>query len=145
MRTGDDYAHDLTRQKAVAKRLEALWDCQLVKTKELSKIDYVAVRDDEIIGLIEVKGRLIPSTKYQQTTLDSAKLGWMRLAADIYGVPALVVIQWTDKAAYFEPKHTPVDQISDHATRLGDFPKAQAYIDRDRCTHLWDGDVIGPS
>mgnify|MGYP000246946172 CR=1 FL=1 len=145
MRSGDEYAQDLARQEAVAKRLEALWNCQMVKTAELSKIDYVATREGQMIGLVEVKGRLIPSTMYQQTTLDSAKLGWMRLAADMYGVPALVVIQWTDKAAYFEPKSTPVDQISDQATRVGDFPKAQAYIDRDRCTHLWDGDVVGAS
>ena len=145
MRSGDEYAQDLARQEAVAKRLEALWNCQMVKTAELSKIDYVATREGQMIGLVEVKGRLIPSTMYQQTTLDSAKLGWMRLAADMYGVPALVVIQWTDKAAYFEPKSTPVDQVSDQATRVGDFPKAQAYIDRDRCTHLWDGDVVGAS
>lgn len=145
MRTADEYQWDLERQAAVAKRLEALWNCQLVKTAELSKIDYVATRDGEIIGLVEVKGRLIPSTQYQQTTMDNAKLGWIRMAADIHGVPGLVVVQWTDKAAYFEPKVTNVDKLSTDATRHGDIPKTQAYINRDYFHHLWDGDVVGPS
>lgn len=145
MRSEAEYAWDLDRQEAVAKRLEALWNVELVRTAEMSKIDYVATRDGEMVGLIEVKGRLIPSTQYQQTTMDSAKLGWMRLAADIHGVPALVVVQWTDKAAYFEPKITQVDKLSTDATRVGDIPKTQAYINRDYFTHLWDGDVKGPS
>lgn len=145
MRTGDEYAQDLARQEAVARRLEERWNCQLVKTAEISKIDYVATRDNVMIGLVEVKGRLIPSTQYQQTTLDNTKLGWMRMAADMYGVPALVVVQWTDKAGYFEPKTTQIDKISPDATRTGDIPKAQAYVNRDYFHHLWDGDVLGPS
>lgn len=142
MRSGELLELDLARENAVARRLEQEWDVRLVKGADTARVDYAAVRGDEIVGLVEIKGRFIPSTEYSTTTFDAEKLAHLRYLGACFGVPALVVFQWTDKAGYLHADRVVPEKYDEAATRKGDDPKVQAYVPMRDIRPLWDGDAL---
>lgn len=143
MRTGTDLAHDLDREQAVADRLSKLWNVRLVRSiSDTSRVDYAALNDeDQIVGLVEIKGRYIASTDYSTTTFDATKLAHLRYMSSVLGVPALVVFQWTDRAGYIHADRVNVAKYDDAQTRRGDVPKLQAHVPTYFVRPLWDGDA----
>lgn len=59
--TGDD----LKRQRAVADRIEAGWNCEVRSLGELSRVDWEVSRDGKIVGYAELKCRNYKSTSKQ--------------------------------------------------------------------------------
>lgn len=94
--------------------LESRWRCKLRKFGKLDPIDWWAERDGKVVAFVELKCRKIPSTKYSTVFVTLRK--WLDLLRahewTIDGVPALIVVRWTDRIGYYEITDLPPGRLS---------------------------------
>lgn len=105
---------DENNEREVAAILERRWRCKLRKFGKLDPIDWWAERDGKVVAFVELKCRNIPSTKYATVFVTLRK--WLDLLRahewTIDGVPALIVVRWTDRIGYYEITDLPPGRLS---------------------------------
>lgn len=89
-------AEDDASESRIAKALESEWRCTLRSFGRLSPVDWYAERDGRLIGVIELKSRSHPSTRFPTVFLNVRKWLALQLAAVGLGVPAIFVVEFTD-------------------------------------------------
>jgi hypothetical protein len=89
-------AEDERAEEDAARRLEAAWGCTLQRFGKLSPVDWFAVRDERMVGVLELKSRGHTSDTYPTVFLNVRKWLALLLAAHGLGVPAIFVAQFPD-------------------------------------------------
>ncbi len=106
-------ATDRTAEREVAARLEEAWGCELRPFGHLSALDWFAVRDGRISGVLELKSRSHARGQFPTVFLNLRKWLALHLSAAGLGVPALFVVRWTDDLGWL-----PVGEIEGAALRV---------------------------
>jgi Holliday junction resolvase len=92
---------DRSREREVATRLEKWGRCKLLKLGTKAGIDFVAVRDGEIVAAFEVKCRRDPSDAFDSVWIETAKVDHLAQVANLFEVPAFFVVRWSDGVIHF--------------------------------------------
>lgn len=79
-------------ERRVKERLAELWKCQMVEFGDKADIDWLMVRNDKVIALVEFKKREISSTKYSNTILCKRKVEASELIKEHFQIPCYAVI-----------------------------------------------------
>ena len=97
----------------------------LVSFPKLFPIDFYGVKDDLLVGLVEVKTRYHERDHYPTVFLNIRKHAWLSNAAIGLAVPAFFVVRFTDWIGYTEVSEVPVGKV-----RLGGCSRiVKAYSD----------------
>jgi len=87
-------------QREIATALEGAWNATLVDLGDASEIDYVAIRDRQAVGLVEVKRRRNPMGKYPTLQISLTKIiAGLKLSIST-NLPFILAIQWDDATGY---------------------------------------------
>jgi hypothetical protein len=89
----EDRAHELETRHL----LENLWNCEIKPFGLLSPVDFFALRDGMLVGVLELKSRSHASTTYSTVFLNVRKWGSLMLYHLGLGCPALFVVRFTDE------------------------------------------------
>ncbi len=115
---------DERAEQSVAEVLENAWRCKLVSFGQLAPLDWYAVRDGRMVGLIELKCRTHASGQYPTVYLNLRKWISLMLGSVGMGVPALFVVQFED-----EIRHIAASVIDASEIRIGGWASPQARAD----------------
>lgn len=87
---------DRENEAMVAAVLSSAWDCEIRSFGRLAPLDWYAVKDGRMSGVLELKSRSHASTDHPTVFLNVRK--WLALAlAEVgMGVPAIFVVRFTD-------------------------------------------------
>jgi hypothetical protein len=105
---------DEQSQEEVAGVLAAAWRCEIRSFGRLAPVDWFAVRDGRLIGLLELKTRTHAIATYPTVFLNLRKYLALVLGATGIGVPAIFVVRFTDGVLW-----QAVHAIDARQTRLG--------------------------
>lgn len=87
---------DERSEREVADVLERVWRCELRPFGKLSAIDWFAVRDERMVGLLELKSRSHPQDRYDTVFLNVRKWLALTLGEAGLGTPSIFVVRFTD-------------------------------------------------
>lgn len=90
-------AADRKSEQETALLLGHLWNCEIKPFGLLSPVDFFAVREGLLIGVLELKTRTHASTAFSTVFLNLRKWGSLMLYHFGLGCPALYVIRFTDE------------------------------------------------
>lgn len=99
-------AEDRRAQQAVADALAPVWRCQIEHFPELNPIDWYAARFKRMTGLLELKVRHNPTTRYPTVFLSVAKWFALTHGAMGFNIPSAFVVQFTDDLRWI-----PIDEV----------------------------------
>ena len=94
---------DRELEQRIAGQLEQAWQCQLVSFGEGSWIDWYAMRNGLPVAAIELKGRVVPSTKFTMLYLSWRKWIALTSAARMDHIKAVVVWSLADGLFWCRP------------------------------------------
>ena len=105
---------DRAAETEVSKAIEWAWSCRLHHFGAMCALDWYATRNGAMVGLLELKNRPHPSTKYPTVFLNVRKWLALQLGANGLGTPAIFVARFTDCI-----KWQPVSEIDATDVRIG--------------------------
>lgn len=91
---------DEKNENEISSLLENAWGCTLGSFGKLSAIDWYAVKNGRLVGLLELKSRTHESTKFPTVFLNVRKWLALALASNGLGTPAIFVVRFTDCVKY---------------------------------------------
>ncbi len=103
--------HDKVNESEVAKLINLRWSCELREFGNLSPVDFYALRDGRLVGVLEVKSRRMPSTKYDTVFLNVRKWLSLQLAGAGLGCPALFVVKFDDKTKWINVQDVDASKV----------------------------------
>jgi hypothetical protein len=80
--------------------LSRVWKCEIRPFGRLSPVDFYAVRDGRMVGVLELKSRTHANNKYPTVFLNVRKWTALMMAGMGLAVPALFVVRFTDGVFY---------------------------------------------
>lgn len=110
-------ATDLRNEQEVAAELGKAWGCEIKPFGPLCPIDFYALRNGLMVGLLELKSRTHDSSKYPTVFLNVRKWLALRLAETGLGVPAIFVVRFTDGIFYIPVNDVPTQKITIGGTK----------------------------
>jgi hypothetical protein len=87
---------DERNESEVAALVQRAWGCELRSLGRLALVDWVAVRDGRVVGIVELKSRSHESAKHPTVFLNFRKWLALTVAALGLGCPAIFVARFTD-------------------------------------------------
>ena len=87
---------DESNENEVAAQLAEAWGCEIRSFGMLAPVDWYAVRQGRLVGVLELKSRPHESTRFPTVFLNVRKWLALRLAAVGLNVPDLFVVRFTD-------------------------------------------------
>ena len=87
---------DHRNEDDVLRIVEDVFEVKLRKFGMLCPIDYYALKEDRLAGLVEVKTRTHPSTKFPDVFLNVRKWLALGMAQNGLGCPAVFAVKFTD-------------------------------------------------
>lgn len=87
---------DEAAERAVAEQLEGKWRCELRRWGKLAPLDWYAVRDERLIGVVELKARSHARERFPTVFLNVRKWLALLLAQQGLGVHATFVVAFAD-------------------------------------------------
>lgn len=106
--------YDLAAETEVRAVIEREWNCALHHFGRLCPVDFYAIRDGRLVGLVEVKSRSHASDKFPTVFLNVRKWLALSMAQSGLGVPAMFVVRFTDGVRFI-----PVGEVNASAVRIG--------------------------
>ena len=97
---------DTANEDALKVRTEKCWNCELHCFGKLCAIDFYALRDNRMVGLVEIKSRDHEMDKYPTVFLNVRKWFALTLGQQGLGVPAMFVVGFHDAARWI-----PISQV----------------------------------
>lgn len=131
---GPLFANDLDKryEADIQALVEEKWNCQVLPFGQLCPVDYYAIRDGRIVGVLEIKARQHESGKYPTVFLNVRKWLALRLASLGMNCPAVFVVRFTDGIYYI-----PVDEIDTKQMTLGGTHGiVKSHTDREPVIHV---------
>lgn len=80
--------------------LERAFKAKLLKTPRAARVDRVAIREGEVVGVVEIKRRRNPAGKYPTVWVEAAKDEALRWASSSLGVPGVFAVGWDDAVGW---------------------------------------------
>ena len=105
---------DERNERTTAQEIETAWQCSLHSFGQLAPIDWYAVRDGRLVGLLELKTRQHPRDKYRTVFLNIRKWLALTLTSIGVGVPSVYVVRFTDSLCWIR-----VSQVDPRNMRIG--------------------------
>lgn len=105
---------DAANEKAVAQYIGEKLGCTIRPFADLSPVDWYAETDGRLTGVLELKCRSHPSTKYRTVYLNVRKWLALMLASNGLGVPAMFVVRFEDGVKWVNVADVPA-----HNVRIG--------------------------
>src|SRR5215467_2160757 len=105
---------DQQADRIIADRLQEIWRCTIKPFAALCPVDWFAVRDERVVGVLELKTRAHDHNTFDETFLPFRKWCALKLASDGLGCPAVFVVRFTDLVMA-----TTLAQIDPRNHRLG--------------------------
>ncbi len=107
------FANDADRQneKLVALELENAWGCEVKPFGPLSPIDFYALRNGLMVGMLELKSRTHASTRFDTVFLNLRKWLAMRMGEIGFAVPSVFIVKFTDGIFYIPLADVPTGKI----------------------------------
>ncbi len=87
---------DRKNEDEVAALIESSWSCKLRRFGYFSPVDFWALRDGLMVGLVEIKARTHSTVTYDTVFLNVRKYLALTLAQVALGVRATFVVKFTD-------------------------------------------------
>lgn len=87
---------DRENEEQVAKTLATKYECDFFKLPIAYKADYAFLRDDKVVGLVEVRCRNVPFAQYSTIMLSVHKRMDCLALADALGVPVIFAVRYQD-------------------------------------------------
>ena len=109
----EDRAHELETRHL----LENLWNCEIKPFGLLSPVDFFALRDGMLVGVLELKSRSHASTTYSTVFLNVRKWGSLMLYHLGLGCPALFVVRFTDEYRWINVLEIDASQLKMAGTK----------------------------
>jgi len=106
--------YDKAAEAEVRAVIEREWNCDLHHFGRLCPVDFYAIRDGRLVGLVEVKSRSHASDKFPTVFLNVRKWLALSMAQSGLGVPAMFVVRFTDGVRFI-----PVGAVNASAVRIG--------------------------
>ena len=103
--------YDKRYEHETAQLLAKAWNCEVRPVGPLCPIDYYALRDGRLVGLIEIKRRYHPVGTYPTVYLNLRKWLALQLAALSGGAPVFVV-RWDDETRYIDVREVDASKIT---------------------------------
>lgn len=94
--------YDKSSEDELRKYLGDKWHCHIYPFGRLCPIDFYAIKDGRIVGLLELKTRHHQSGKYSTVFLNFRKWTALIMGKIGMGVPALFVVKFDDSVKYIE-------------------------------------------
>jgi hypothetical protein len=108
---------DARNETETARQLEKAWRCEIRPFGQLCPIDFYALRNSALVGLLELKSRTHESTKYPTIWLNLRKWLALTMGETGLGVPALFVVKFLDGLYYIPVNEVPTNQIKIGGTK----------------------------
>jgi hypothetical protein len=108
-------ADDRRIEQEVANECAGAWDCTITSFGALSPVDWWAARDGRVIGVLELKARTHPITKYPTVFLSVRKWLSLQMASAGLLVPAILVVRFTDVGT----RWVPLAEVDASKVRIG--------------------------
>jgi hypothetical protein len=91
---------DERSEQGVAKILEKYWSVQIKSFGKLSVIDWYAIRQERLVGLIELKTRYHDVSKFPTVFLNVRKWLALLMGSNGIGVPSIFCVRWQNCIKY---------------------------------------------
>lgn len=91
---------DEREEARVVLQLESAFRAKLLKTPRVARVDRVAIRDGEVVGVVEIKRRRNPAGKYPTVWVETGKEEALRWASASLGVPGVFAVGWDDATGW---------------------------------------------
>lgn len=105
---------DKENEERALRVLKKKWNCEFHSFGFLFPIDYYALRNGALVGVIEIKTRNKSSLEYPYVFLALRKWISLGLVQNGLGVPAIFVVQFTDRIMFI-----PFDKIDAKKFEVG--------------------------
>lgn len=105
---------DRANEEATAALVASRWNCEIHPFGRLSPVDFYALRDGRLVGVLELKSRTHDSGKFATVFLNVRKWLALVLAENGLGCPAIFVVKFTDTV-----KFIPVNEVDASRVRIG--------------------------
>jgi hypothetical protein len=123
---------DKSSEREVVELLEAKWGCEIKQFGKLCPIDFYALRDGRLVGVMELKSRTHAANKFPTVFLNVRKWISLVMAQQGLGVPALFVVKFSDQIMY---QH--ISAIDASAVRMGGTKeKVKSHTDVEPVIHV---------
>lgn len=106
--------HDKANETAFAGLVSQAWRCEMHPFGRLCPVDYYAVRDGRLSGVLELKSRSHASDRFPTVFLNVRKWLALQMASVGLGVPAVFSVQFADG-----PRWIRVDEIDARQHAIG--------------------------
>lgn len=104
---------DLQNERSIAKIIEEVHNCKLIKMPIKLSLDFMAVRDGKAVAFIEARQRKNKMDKYPTYMISLYKVMMAKQLEATTGLPSLLAVQFSDKFAMIK---LPPENIE---TRIG--------------------------
>lgn len=108
---------DTKNERDTIAALEAAWKCQIKPFGKLCPVDFFALRDNRVVGVLELKSRTHPLKKYPTVFLNVRKWLALKMASYGMGCPAIFVVKFLDGIFFIPVDEIPVGQVSIGGTK----------------------------
>jgi hypothetical protein len=102
---------DRANQERVRVAVEAAWGCELRYFGDLCPLDFYALRDGRMVGIVEVKSRSHDSGHFPTVYLNVRKWLALLMAEVGLGVPAVFVVSFADGIRFIRAAEVDARQL----------------------------------
>ena len=106
--------YDTKQEQIICAALEEAWKCSVKPFGRLCPVDFYAVRDGRLVGVIEAKSRSHTSDKFPTVFFNVRKWLALNMAQAGLGVPAIFVSRFTDQIKFIR-----MDKVDASRVRIG--------------------------
>lgn len=108
---------DVESESEVIAMLSAAWKCEIRPFGMLCPVDFYALRDNRVVGVLELKTRAHERTMYPTVFLNVRKWLALKLASYGMGCTAIFVVRFTDGLFFIPVDKVPVGRVSIGGTK----------------------------
>ena len=92
--------YDKAREAEICTLVEQEWHCSMMPFGPLCPVDFYAIRDGRMVGVMELKSRTHKAYHYPTVFLNVRKWIALSMASAGLGVPAIFMVRFTDEIRF---------------------------------------------
>jgi len=101
MRPLYETADHLSRETEFAQKIQERFNCELKKLPISHKIDFAAVREDQVVAWLEIKIRNCCVLQYNTYMISYSKYQELKLKAFTSGNAAIIAVRWNNEDRFY--------------------------------------------
>jgi hypothetical protein len=106
--------YDKENEEAVCKLLSEKWKCEIHPFGRLCPLDFYALKDGRLVGVLELKSKSYPHDKYKVAYLNVRKWLALVLAENGLGCPGIFVVKFSNEVRFI-----PVAKVNASKVKIG--------------------------